>query len=142
MLNNIDFFEEDLTWPEYINKSVLSSKLVDLANKHHSQIEALNYIICSDDHLLNINQSYLGHDYYTDIITFPYKQGKIIEGDVFISLDRIKENAIEYHVDEKNELLRVIAHGLLHLIGFNDKTEKESLEMRYAEDEALTLILD
>lgn len=140
MTSNIDFFEEDLSWPLYIDKAVLSEKLNTLAQRHDSQIEALNYIICSDEHLLGINQSYLDHDYYTDIITFPYKQGKLVEGDIFISLDRIKDNAAEYQVEEKDELLRVMAHGLLHLIGFNDKSEEESMEMRNAENEALTLI--
>ncbi|HRD08546.1 MAG TPA: rRNA maturation RNase YbeY, partial [Saprospiraceae bacterium] len=98
----------------------------------------INYIFCSDDYLLQINQEYLQHDYYTDIITFPYQQGKNIESDIFISLDRVRENAAEFaDGDYARELLRVIAHGLLHLSGYGDKTDEEALKMRAAENKAI-----
>ena len=94
----------------------------------------ISYIFCDDEHLLEINRTYLNHDYYTDIITFDYVKGKIIAGDIFVSLQRISDNAVTLSSDFENELLRVVAHGILHLCGFKDKTEEEIKEMRAKED--------
>jgi len=108
---------------------------------HKEQIEfqlpPISYIFCSDEYLLDINKTYLDHDYYTDIITFPYKQGKEIESDIFISIDRIKENAQSYGVTFDDELLRVIAHGVLHMVGYGDKTDEQQIEMTKMENQAL-----
>ena len=101
------------------------------------KISQITYIFCTDASLLNINKEYLNHDDYTDIITFPYKQGKEIESDIFISIDRIKENAVEFKSTFEKELLRVMAHGLLHLLGLKDKTEEERREMREHEELAI-----
>lgn len=94
----------------------------------------ITYIFCDDEYLLEINRIYLDHDYYTDIITFDYVKGKTIAGDIFVSLQRISDNAVTLSSDFENELLRVVAHGILHLCGFKDKTEKEVADMRAKED--------
>ncbi|WP_082326582.1 rRNA maturation RNase YbeY, partial [Sunxiuqinia dokdonensis] len=85
----------------------------------------ITFIFCSDDYLLEINKQYLDHDYYTDIITFDYVEGKEISGDIFISVDRVKENAATFGVDFQNELNRVLVHGVLHLLGYKDKSADE-----------------
>lgn len=100
----------------------------------------ISYIFCSDEHLLTINKEYLNHDYYTDIITFDYTDKGIISGDIFISIDRIKDHANDYKVTFENELYRVIAHGVLHLIGYNDKTDEEQELMTKMEDTCLSLL--
>ena len=93
---------------------------------HQFILEELNYIFCSDEYLLNINIEHLNHDYYTDIITFDNSdEPKKIESDIFISIDRVNENCSEHHVSPENELHRVMIHGVLHLLGFKDKTEEE-----------------
>ena len=95
---------------------------------------------CSDEELLSINKEHLQHDYYTDIITFDYSRGKKISGELFISVDRVRDNAGLLGVDYKLELVRVVAHGILHLIGFKDKTEGQATEMRRREDEVLVYL--
>ncbi|MEH6679555.1 MAG: rRNA maturation RNase YbeY [Sediminicola sp.] len=99
----------------------------------------LNYIFCDDPYLLDINQKYLDHDTYTDIITFDYTEQHILAGDIFISIDRIKENAQNFEVTFQNELLRVMSHGLLHLMGYGDKSVQESLLMREKENECIEM---
>jgi probable rRNA maturation factor len=96
-------------------------------------------IICSDDYLLNLNNQYLDHNYYTDIITFDYTEKDVIGGDLFISYDRVKENAKQEGVLIQHELRRVMVHGVLHLLGLSDKTDKEAKTMRAAEDVALKM---
>lgn len=102
-------------------------------------ISELNYIFCDDDYLLKINQDYLQHDYLTDIITFDYVIGKSISGDLYISIDRIIENAKEFNVTFDNELKRVMVHGVLHLMGYSDKSDTATAEMRAKEDEKIKL---
>ena len=102
-------------------------------------IEELNYIFCDDDYLLKINQDYLQHDYLTDIITFDYVSGKKVSGDLYISIDRVKENAKDFNVTFENELKRVMVHGVLHLMGYSDKTETAIAEMRTKEEEKIKL---
>jgi len=94
----------------------------------------LNYIYCSDEYLLELNRSSLDHDYYTDIITFDYVEGSVISGDLFISIDRVKDNAIDNNVSFEQELYRVMIHGVMHLCGYGDKTDKEEKTMRSKED--------
>ena len=100
----------------------------------------INYIFCSDDYLLNINREYLNHDYYTDIITFDYVQDHLISGDLFISLDTIRDNAEYYKVSFEDELHRVIIHGVLHLLGIDDKTDEDQEIMTQKENESLVLL--
>lgn len=99
----------------------------------------LGYIFCDDEKILAVNRQFLQHDYYTDIITFDYSRGKLVSGDMFISLDTVESNAAGLGVDPGRELLRVIIHGVLHLCGINDKAPGEREIMEAREDEALAL---
>ena len=97
------------------------------------------YIFCSDDYLLSMNRKHLNHDTLTDIITFDYGEGREVAGDIFISVDRVQENAQTYGVPFLNELHRVMSHGLLHLCGYDDKSDKEKNVMRTKEEEKMKL---
>lgn len=99
----------------------------------------VNYIFCDDDYLFKINVDYLDHDTLTDIISFDYSDHLNIQGDIFISIERVKENAKEYNVSLENELRRVMAHGILHYCGYKDKTEEDSKIMRQKEEEKIAL---
>lgn len=112
------------------------SKVISLRGK---SVGNINYLFCDDEYLLKVNQQYLNHDTYTDIITFDYVAGGLISGDIFISVDRVGENASKFAVPFEQELRRVIVHGVLHLLGQGDKTDEEAREMRRLEDGALSL---
>lgn len=99
----------------------------------------LCFVLSTDDKVLEINKKYLGHNELTDVITFDYTQGSEIHGDIFISMDRIRENAKKYQVQPQEELRRVMAHGVLHLIGYKDKTATQKTEMTRKEDEKLRM---
>lgn len=111
-----------------------SAWLEDLVTSENKKLGTINYIFCDDQYLLKVNQDYLQHDYYTDIITFDYVKGKTISGDIFVSLPRILENASTLSQDFEKELKRVIAHGVLHLCGYKDKKEEDQIIMRAKED--------
>ncbi len=115
--------------------------LLLLVNREGGSIENLTYIFVSDEYLLSLNQEHLGHDYYTDILTFPYSEGKDnpLHAEIYISLDRVKENASDFGVPWYHELARVMAHGLLHLLGYDDHGEENERLMRQKEEEALNL---
>jgi probable rRNA maturation factor len=105
------------------------------------ELEELNYIFCSDEYLHQMNLTYLNHDTLTDIITFDNSEAEqIIEGDIFISIDRVKENSEEFDVLFETELHRVLVHGLLHLFGYKDKSEREKVLMREKEEACLSLL--
>jgi len=99
----------------------------------------INYIFCDDEYLHNINMQYLNHDTLTDIISFDYCIGDLISGDIFVSIERVQDNAKDYEVSFKEELLRVLAHGVLHYCGYKDKTENEALLMRTKEQEKINM---
>ena len=99
----------------------------------------LNYIFCSDDYLLDINKKYLNHDTLTDIISFDYTVGNVLQGDIFISVDRVTENATDYSVSFDEELRRVMIHGVLHYCGYKDKTTKDEAVMRTKEEEKMKM---
>lgn len=103
------------------------------------KLEELSYIFCDDEYLFELNKEYLQHDTYTDIITFDYSVGKILQGDIYISTQRVSENSKEYGVSFDEELRRVIIHGVLHLCGYRDKTEEEASLMRLKEEEKMKL---
>lgn len=103
------------------------------------RLGSVSYIFCSDEKILEVNKQYLNHDFYTDIITFDYVEKDIINGDIFISTDRVRENAQEFNVAFEEELHRVIIHGILHLLGQQDHSTKEEKQMRKKENEALLL---
>jgi probable rRNA maturation factor len=116
--------------------SVWLSRVIQSESKSEGDI---NYIFCDDDFLLGINQQYLNHDALTDIISFDYSVGNELHGDVFISIQRVRENAAEFEVTFEEELKRVMVHGLLHYCGYKDKSEKDKREMRFKEDEKIKL---
>lgn len=100
----------------------------------------INYIFCDDEYLLKLNIAYLNHDTLTDILSFDNTIGKTLSGDIFISIERVRDNAHQYHTTFADELYRVMIHGILHFMGFKDKTDQESLQMRTEENLALSLV--
>ena len=114
-------------------------QVVHLENSNFS-VGNINVVLCDDEYVLDINKQFLNHNYYTDIITFDYCEDTLISGDLMISIDTVKSNAKEYDVPFIEELYRVIAHGVLHLLGYKDSTENEKSEMRVAENNALILL--
>jgi rRNA maturation RNase YbeY len=129
---------------QFINKEIpgFNSEffILSLSNVVKTELKELgdiSIIFVSDQYLLEMNQKYLNHDYFTDIITFDYCEHNIISGDLFISVDRVKENADSFNVDELTEIHRVMIHGVLHLCGYKDKTEEEEKNMRLLENKYL-----
>lgn len=108
--------------------------IIDVIGSYGFEVGDISYIFCDDEYLFQINQQYLNHDDLTDIISFDYSEDKLISGDIFISVERVKENANQFKVDFQHELLRVMCHGILHFIGFKDKNKKDQLEMTKNED--------
>ena len=135
----IHFHNEDVSTS--FNKTIVSNWLNNCIQDLDYRTGEISIIFCSDDYLLDINKKYLNHDYFTDIITFNYNEKNTIIGDLFISIDRVRENAKGLKVDFNNELFRVIIHGVLHLCGYNDKTQDQQKEIRAKEDEFLDLIV-
>jgi probable rRNA maturation factor len=138
-MGKINYFTEDIDFDvptpvktkSWLLKSVLSEK---------SSVREVNYIFCSDDYLLSINRRYLNHRTLTDIVTFDNSDGGgALEGDIFISVDRVRENSLRFNVSFSVELHRVMIHGILHLLGYNDKTPKHRAQMRKKEDQYLSL---
>ena len=120
-----------------VNPEFLFQWYSDVVNTYSLKLGEIAVVFCSDEHLLEMNKQYLDHDYYTDIITFDYTEGDVVSGDLFISVDRVAENASDLGVDFTDELHRVCVHGLLHLCGLKDKSADDELKMRDAEDSAL-----
>lgn len=134
----INFFTEDVSLPLF-NQSSVATWLCNVCESENKELDEVSIIFCSDDYLLTMNNEYLQHDYYTDIITFDYCIDNQVVGDLFISVDRVTDNAKLNQVSFDNELLRVMVHGILHLIGFKDKSDEDSKLMRLKEDEYLNL---
>ncbi len=122
-----------------VNESFINSWFFDVVSRFDKQLGDVTLIFCSDDYLLDINRTYLNHDFYTDIITFDYSNLDTISGDLFISVDRVRENAIDLQQQFQDELHRVCVHGILHLIGFKDKSDDESFLMRNQENAMLDI---
>lgn len=137
-MQKITFNFEDLS-PFLKDRGNLRLWLQASAKKEKQKIHAVNYIFCSDKNLLSINKQYLNHNYFTDVITFQYDDNEGISGDIFISYDRIKENAKEFNQTACNELHRVMVHGLLHLLGYEDKNTEQQKVMKSKEDFYLSL---
>lgn len=135
----VHYFTEDTSFV-YKGKRRTSAWLMAVAESHSRRLGEISVIFCPDPYLLEVNRKYLGHDYYTDIITFDYCEDGLLSGDLFISVDTVRENAAFYGVPFDDELHRVIVHGLLHLIGFDDHTEEDVKTMRHEENEALKLL--
>lgn len=132
----ISFLAENVKQPD-IKKRNTSAWIKTVASSFGKTTGEIAYIFCDDDKILEINRSYLKHDYYTDIITFDYSEGDIISGDIFISLDTVQTNSQKYNTNFQEELYRVIIHGILHLCGIGDKSEADKQNMREQEDLAL-----
>ncbi len=137
-IKDISFFTEDISFNlpqkqkvrEWVNKTITTEGF--------KRVSELNFIFCSDDYLLDINKQYLHHDTYTDIVTFDSSEDEdVIAGDIFISIDRIRDNAQKFNVSETNELHRVIIHGVLHLCGYLDKKKEDKEIMTAKENECL-----
>lgn len=136
------FIHEQETKFHVKQKRFIKKWLTKLIGNHNYRCGDINIILQTDEELLSLNQSALNHDTYTDIITFNYNEENSINGDLYISIERIKENAIKFAVSTEEELYRVMAHGVLHLLGFNDKKTDEQIIMRQKENEALSLLKD
>lgn len=138
----INFFNQDLTF-KLPKPRKTTTWIQEVINREKKQMVHLNYIFCSDKYLLEINQQYLKHKTLTDIITFDTSEDKgVIEGDVFISIERIRVNAIALETDFDEEIHRVLIHGVLHLVGYSDKSKQDKSDMRKKEDVYLSLRKD
>lgn len=136
---SINFFSEKTRF-KLSHPQKTASWIRSVVKNEGKTLNSLNYIFCSDEYLKEINIQFLKHRTYTDIITFNYNPSETeIEGEIYISIDRVRENAREFESDFQTELHRVIIHGVLHLIGYNDKTKADKIEMRKKEDSSLSL---
>ncbi|MBO5718339.1 MAG: rRNA maturation RNase YbeY [Bacteroidales bacterium] len=135
----IQYHANDIDMPQ-LDTTLMSRWLKQLAAFHRRKLGDINYIFCSDKKILEVNIEYLGHDYYTDIITFDYDEGLRVSGDLFISLETVASNAEMLGIAYEEELMRVMAHGVLHLCGFKDKSDEDAANMRLREQEALAIL--
>lgn len=129
----VSYFSQDTVF-KFKSKRLTSQWLKLVAQAESKKLGAVSVIFCSDNYLLDINKKYLNHDYFTDIITFDYCEGDLISGDLFISIDSVKDNSEFFKSCFEDELNRVIVHGVLHLIGYDDHTESDVAVMRSKED--------
>lgn len=134
----VSYFTEDIKF-SFKEKRLTSRWLKLVAESEIRRLGDISIIFCSDNYILDVNIKYLQHDYYTDIITFDYCEGDCLSGDLFISIDSVRENAAFYGTEFADELNRVIVHGLLHLIGYDDHTEEDIKTMRAKENYYLSL---
>lgn len=137
----IRYFCEDTDF-KFKYKLTTKRWLKCVADSEVRKIGDINVIFCSDSYILDVNMKYLSHDYFTDIITFDYCDGDILSGDLFISVDSVRENSLFYHTEFNEEMNRVIVHGLLHLIGYDDHTEEDIEVMRSKENHYLAIRVD
>lgn len=124
---------------ELTNETEISNWLTKAIQSENKKEGDINYIFCDDEYLVEINQQYLDHDTLTDIISFDYSVGNELHGDIFISIERVRENALDFKVSLEEELKRVMVHGVLHYCGYKDKSEADEVEMRNKEDEKIKL---
>ena len=124
---------------ELVNEEAFKNWIIDIVDSEASAVGEINYVFCDDDYLHKINVEYLNHDTLTDIISFDYTVGNLIQGDIFISIERVKDNANDFKVSFEEELKRVMAHGVLHYCGYKDKTDADAELMRQKEEEKIKL---
>ena len=136
MEDKIIFNTEDIDF-QLVNEEKVSNWIESMVEKEGKKLGGLSYIFCSDDYLHKLNVEYLNHDTLTDVITFPYKKNPV-EGDIFISIDRVKDNAQDLNIPFETELHRVMIHGVLHLCGYMDETDEEEAIIRQKEDKCLS----
>jgi len=135
----IRFFNKDINF-QLKHKMVLKKWIKNVVEHYSCKVGDINIILCNDPYILEINNQFLSHNYYTDIITFDYSEENTINGELYISIDTVRENAIEYSQEFPDELNRVIIHGILHLCGLDDHCDEDIKEMRDAENSALELL--
>ena len=135
----ISFLTENIKMPRLDRKAVRAWITAVAATYDGRRVGSLNYIFCNDDRILEVNKEFLGHDYYTDIITFDYSEPGKVSGDMFISIETVETNSFKFHSSYDKELMRVIIHGVLHLCGINDKGPGERAVMEAAEEKALDM---
>jgi probable rRNA maturation factor len=133
----VQFFAEQITKPR-LKYRLISKWLKYIIVSYSKEIGNISYIFCGDNYLLEVNKKYLNHDFYTDIITFDYVEGNIISGDIFISTERVEDNSVKFGVNLEDEFLRVISHGVLHLLKYRDHEESEKELMRKIEAECIS----
>ena len=138
-MTQISYIAENVALPQ-LNHEAVASWVEKVAASLGKRVGALSYIFCDDEYMLDTNRKFLQHDYYTDIITFDYCEGDVLSGDLFISLDTVRTNAEQFGKTYDDELHRVIIHGILHLVGINDKGPGEREIMEAAENKALALL--
>ncbi|MEX2483667.1 MAG: rRNA maturation RNase YbeY [Brumimicrobium sp.] len=131
---------EEIDFSHKVDQNKLNNWLQRLAKEENKTLGPISIILGSDDWLLKANNTYLNHDFYTDIITFDYSEDNTISGDLLISVERVYDNADQFNVSRETEFNRVVVHGVLHLVGYKDKSDKDSLEMRKKEDYYLSLL--
>lgn len=134
----VRYFSKDIAF-QFKRKRLISNWLKNVSFQEGKRLGDLSVIFCSDLYLLDVNRKYLQHDYFTDIITFDYSESGLLSGDLFISIDTVRTNAEYYQTSFEEELDRVIVHGLLHLIGYDDRTEEDQRLMRSKEDACLQM---
>lgn len=139
-MKEVLFFNEGVDYPPFFSDALICKWLDIIAVYYSKNIGNLSFIFCNDEYILKVNRDYLKHDYYTDVITFDYCGGDTLSGDIFISMDTVKSNSEQFGTEYENEFHRVVCHSLLHLIGFKDKTESDSMLMRANEDICLGLL--
>lgn len=133
------YFSSENTNFDLKGKMKVKKWITDIIKAQGQNVGDISYVFCDDDYLIQVNREYLDHDTYTDIITFDYVEGKIVSGDILISVDRVKENAQLFNTTFEQELHRVIIHGILHLLGQADKSDEDAAMMRKKEEAALAL---
>lgn len=136
---SINYFNEDVPVPKF-RKRKISHWIRQVIVSEGKITGTISYIFCSDEHLVEVNRKYLNHDYYTDIITFDSVEGTTINGDIFVSVDRVNENAVEFKTTSENELFRIMIHGVLHLLGYKDKVKKDKKLMTEKENYYLKVL--
>ena len=138
---SIQYFVEDIPFPKLKKRNTSNwiKSVIILEGKTPGDI---SFVFCSDDYLLDVNRKYLKHDFFTDIITFDYVENSQINGDIFISVDRVKDNSVQFNTSFSNELHRIIIHGVLHLLGYKDKKKEDKKLMTDKEDFYLKVLLD
>ena len=137
----INFFSEEIDYT-FANSVEIRNWIVKVIKNEKHSPGTINYIFCNDNYLLNLNLQYLEHNTLTDIITFDYSKEEVVSGDIFISIERVMENATKFNVSFEEELRRVVVHGILHLCGHGDKSEQQKNLMRKMEDKYLKIFLE
>jgi probable rRNA maturation factor len=133
----IYYFAEEVVKPG-LKYKLISKWLKLIIEQHSKRLGNISYIFCDDNYLLEVNSKYLNHKYYTDIITFDYVEGNSISGDIFISSERVADNSVKFGVNLEDEFLRVISHGILHLLKYDDRGQKEREFMRKMESDCIS----